>query len=469
MRGVWAGGLVVLLAILTSAVAAEEDEPRGSPPAAPATDAAADALRAVSLGRPVPLAEEPPGPLGDRVAGATPIKPVSFSEPEPLTSTSPAPAPLPNTSNPPPAPLSPTALASNTPPPVSANYQAPEPPPPALNLPLPPAGPIPGPAAEPYNCGVVNQPPGAGGRSWWDKTKDFCGGFPWFGKGDAFEANDHHHWFCSDHEFPGVISPVSNPFFFEDPRSLTEVRPIFMYNATPTKNPIFHGGDIEFFGLQARLAFNECWSLVISEFGFISMEPHFANQDFQPHTGFAAIKIGPKWTFLRNESSGTLAAAGLTFDIPVGDRKVFQDTGSLGLVPYITAAQSFGHTGYGTFHAMGTLGFDFGVDSKRSDDFFTSLHLDFDIGDLHKLFPLIELNNFLYISNGKREDINFEGRDLANFGARHISGHDELSLAAGMRYRLNENINFGLVAEVPLTNNRDLLDYRITLDVIFRY
>ena len=38
-------------------------------------------------------------------------------------------------------------------------------------------------------------------------------------------------WFKSDHVFDGFISPVTNPFLFEDPRSLTEVRPIFMYPA----------------------------------------------------------------------------------------------------------------------------------------------------------------------------------------------------------------------------------------------
>ena len=36
-------------------------------------------------------------------------------------------------------------------------------------------------------------------------------------------------WFKSDHCLDSFISPVSNPFLFEDPRSLTEVRPIFIY------------------------------------------------------------------------------------------------------------------------------------------------------------------------------------------------------------------------------------------------
>ena len=37
----------------------------------------------------------------------------------------------------------------------------------------------------------------------------------------------------SDHCFDRFISPISNPFFFEDPRSLTEVRGIFIDNSLP--------------------------------------------------------------------------------------------------------------------------------------------------------------------------------------------------------------------------------------------
>ena len=37
----------------------------------------------------------------------------------------------------------------------------------------------------------------------------------------------------SDHCFDDFISPISNPFFFEDPRSLTEFRGIFLDNSLP--------------------------------------------------------------------------------------------------------------------------------------------------------------------------------------------------------------------------------------------
>ena len=54
-------------------------------------------------------------------------------------------------------------------------------------------------------------------------------------------------WFRSDHCFDQFSSPISNPFLFEDPRALTEVRPIFMWQTTPSGNPRYRGGNVEFF------------------------------------------------------------------------------------------------------------------------------------------------------------------------------------------------------------------------------
>ena len=250
---------------------------------------------------------------------------------------------------------------------------------------------------------------------------------------------------------------------------MTELRPIFMYQGSPSKNPIFHGGDIEYLGLQGRLALTECWSLVFNKFGVTWMEPHFGTAVFEPHDGFSEIMFGPKFTFLRNEGIKTLGAVGLTIDIPAGDRKVLQDTGSLSLIPYVSMAQSFFATGYGSMQAMGTLGYNLGVDNKRSDNLFLSLHLDYDVLNLHKIYPLVEMNMFYYTSNGKANNLNFEGRDLFNFGSTSVSGHSEVSLAVGARYKVNESLQLGLIAEVPLTAHRDLMDYRVTFDVIFRY
>src|SRR5262249_6148219 len=146
-------------------------------------------------------------------------------------------------------------VSYSDPPPVSDGYlvrvqstDAPPPPPLAVPPPAPPG--VVGTPAEQYNCGVATHNPAPGG-GFWDKAKGCFTGFPWC-KG-VFDTTGNQHLFESDHSFDGFISPVTNPFYFEDPRSLTEVRPIFMWQGSPTKNPIFHGGDIEFFGLQGRL------------------------------------------------------------------------------------------------------------------------------------------------------------------------------------------------------------------------
>jgi hypothetical protein len=418
MRAMFRATLVLAWGLLVSCVRADENSFSAASPAnAPL----------VTLGRPVALGAVVDKSLTASSMADSQIRPAAYTSPAPATSV--AQAPPPNT--------------------------------PVLSLPPLSAPAIPTSSAEQYNCGVVTKSPGTE-ESFWDKCKGAVTGLPSAVTGRAL--------FQSDHAFDGFISPVTNPFYFEDPRSLTEVRPLFIYQSTPTGNPIFHGGDIEYLGLQGRLALTDCFSLVMTKFGEVWIEPHDGTPAFQDHAGFAELIIGPKVTFWRNESTGTLAAAGLNFDIPTGSAKVLQDTGTLTLEPYISAGQSFCRTSYGTFHALGTLGFNLSIDNQRSDNVFTSLHLDFDYGDLHKIYPLLEFNWFYYTSNGNVQPINFEGRDLFNSGSTMISGHNEVTIAPGIRYKVNECFQLGFAAEFQLTNpSRSVTDYRLMVDLIFRY
>jgi hypothetical protein len=274
--------------------------------------------------------------------------------------------------------------------------------------------------------------------------------------------------FESDHCFDNFISPVSNPFLFEDPRSLTEVRPIFLYQTLPGSGPFVNHGNTEFFGTQVRLAITQNWSVVINKLGGVSLNP--GSDSLLPGaTGFAEFWLGPKFTFIRNTETGTVAAGGLTFQIPTGPGKVAQDTGSLSLTPYLTAAQNFGCTSYGSFNVMDTLGFTFRTDGERSNYFFNSIHLDFDVGNLHRVYPLLELNWFYYTQSGSARDFGFEGRDLFNFGSTRVSGQNNLTIAAGARYKFSECFQTGIALEFPLAGSRELLNFRLGIDFIFRY
>ena len=329
-------------------------------------------------------------------------------------------------------------------------------------VPPPPVG------TEPFNNGAVLPPPppgaGAGGNFWEKGWQGFIGSF----------QRRSGQLFQSDHagDFDQFASPVSSPFLTVDPRALTEVKPIFIYQTIPTKNDVFHGGSVEFFGLAGSVALTERWSLVLNKMGGIFVQPSdktFTNG--QDANSFSELWLGPKYTFYRDECNNTVAAAGLTFQIPAGNRQAFQNTGSLSLAPYFSFAKTFGKLPgqFGNFNYMSTTGFSFGTDSQRSDYFYSNFHVDFDVGGQHKFYPLIELNWTRYISSGGANPFFSEGGDLFNFGSTNVSHHNLLTLATGARYKFSERVQTGVAFEFPLTNARDINDFRITVDLILRY
>jgi hypothetical protein len=320
---------------------------------------------------------------------------------------------------------------------------------------VPPPG-IPAIPADPVYGG---QPTGPAAGGFWSKTGELFGfGCPCPGR--AFLQSDH----CFD-EF---ASPVTNPFQFEDPRALTEVRPIFMYQTVQRNNPSFSRESIQDYNLQVRVALTDRLSIVMQEFGVVHIGADRSSA-FGDETGFSEVQIGPKFTFYRCEQTGTVAAAGLTFDIPAGPHKVFQDTGMLTLRPYLSFAQNFGHTSYGSFNFMSTFGYNFGTDNRRSDNFFSSYHLDFNVANANKIYPFLELTWRHYTENGGAEPFHFEGGDLFNFGSEHVAGKDFLSLAPGVRYKFTEWAQIGTAVEFPVIRNHDIENFRWTIDLIFRY
>jgi hypothetical protein len=293
----------------------------------------------------------------------------------------------------------------------------------------------------------------------WTRTREYFS----FGNGQGFLQ-------C-DHAFDVLASPVSNPFFFEDPRSLTEIRPIFIYQSAPNNNPLFHGGNAGFFGVQGRIALNQQWSIVLNELGFVWLNPKNGDDVLSSDTGFAEVRIGPKWTFCRDDNAGFVAATGLTFEIPVGSDRVFQNTGNLGLDPYITVAKNFGRlpNSWGSFNVIGEAGYSFAVDSQRAEFLHGSLHLDYDVANLHRFYPLIEFNWFHYTKGGRRTNLGFEGADLVNFGSSSVGNRDYVTFAAGMRYKWSEAIQIGGAVEWPISKEKGINDFRVTLDMIFRF
>jgi hypothetical protein len=275
-------------------------------------------------------------------------------------------------------------------------------------------------------------------------------------------------WFHSDHAFDGFISPVTNPFLFEDPRSLTELRPIFIYQKIPGSQVDFRGGNISYFGVQGRLAITDRLSFVINKLGGTWVNPG-GDSIIPNQAGFSEIWFGPKYTFIRNEESGSLVAGGLQFQAPIGSQSAFQSNGTLSLVPYVSGAQNlFRDFAAGSVNVMGTTGYSFSTTSARSDYWYLSGHVDLDVLNCHHFYPLIEMNYFVNTRNGNTTNIGVEGRDLINFGGQ-ASGKGLLTGAIGARYKITEAAQVGGAFEIPIAGPHDLFQYRFTLDFILRY
>ncbi len=287
--------------------------------------------------------------------------------------------------------------------------------------------------------------------------------------GDRVEGVLGHRaeWFRSDHAFDGFISPVTNPFLFEDPRALTEVRPIFIYQKVPGGHPDFPGGNISFFGTQARLAVTDRLSFTIHKFGGVWFNTGSGSL-YENQSGFAEFWFGPKYTFIRSEETGSLLAGGLQFQVPTSSG-AFQNAGSLSLVPYVTYGQNFlRDLRVGSFNGLVGTGYSFSTNSARSDYYYLSGHIDLDVLNYHHFYPLFEMNWFLYTTNGKTLPLGTEGRDLINFGGQ-AKGHGLLTGAFGARYKISECAQMGAAFEIPFAGPKDLFQYRFTIDFILRY
>lgn len=372
-----------------------------------------------------------------------------------------------------PTPISlgvPVPLSQSSPPSPTSQYivraQTPEPPP-------PPPSPFGGPGTpvqtgqEAFNCGVVNNDADKGnffvrlgdkGRRCWE---DLTGGF----------GASNRAAFQSDHAFDLFSSPVTSIFLMEDPRALTELRPFFIWQKTPDANPIFAGSSNFLVGAQARVALTERISIVANKTGLIFSNPDNPNNipGYEDSTSLTELWLGPKFTIIRNDVSNTVAALGVTFQIPVGSSSAFQSTRSFSVDPYFSIAQNFLRSSYGSFNVTSTTGYALGF-SQRSDYLHSGVELNFNCANANKIYPLLALNYAYYLDSGDRRTQNFEGRDIFNFGANQVGGLHNLTVGTGFRYNFSQHVQFGIAGEFNVLNSSRQMDaIRVTVDMILRY
>jgi hypothetical protein len=253
-----------------------------------------------------------------------------------------------------------------------------------------------------------------------------------------------------------MISPISNPVQFEDPRMSTELRPIYMYHKMPS-DFVTGSGNVQVVAAQIRYAINDRFAIIATKDGYIDLNP---DENLTDEEGSANLGGGFKYAFYKDDQLGRIATAGLRYEAATGDPDVFQGQGDGIINPLLTGAMALGPV-----NLMSMTQLRVAVDDEDSSFFDYSLHADYPINDF---YPSLELNVVDVIDEGERIGLTGEGFDLVNFGSSASEGKTTVTMAVGARYRLTKDVDLGAAYEFALTNHDDIFDWRITTDMIFK-
>ncbi len=260
----------------------------------------------------------------------------------------------------------------------------------------------------------------------------------------------------SDHAFDDFISPSTNPIFFEDPRNVTEARALFIQH----KVPLAAGsGDVQVYALQLRARLSEYVSLIATKDGYIKSTNPLVND------GWADLSAGLKFNLIRDVQNQRLLSGGFTFELPTGEADPLQGNGDGELNLFLTGGKKIGCRG----HWLSAAGMRVPMNSTdESMSSYWSNH--FDIQVRRGFYLLAEMNWYHWLQAGQDGPIfGVEGLDLINLGSPGVAGNDIVTSAAGVKFKPNCHNEIGVAWEFPLTERRDIIDNRLTVDWIFRY
>jgi hypothetical protein len=258
--------------------------------------------------------------------------------------------------------------------------------------------------------------------------------------------------------FTHYVAPVSSPIFNETPYITTEIRPMWIHQEIPGSFAT-GGGDIDGLAAQIRVA-------ITDRLGFIATKDGWADVDFdgvlQSEDGALNLAFGLKYAVVAQAETNTLVTVGIKYEAPAGDIKSsgirLQGQGD-GLIDlFVAGARTFGPLGL-----EANVGTQIAMDGDDDMSFaHYSLHVDYEV--LERIYPLLEINGFSPIDDGNRTNVGANGLDLVNLGSGNAS--TVVTFAPGVRVRLHEHADFGFAYEVPMTDDQDLMNWRVTTDFV---
>ncbi len=260
----------------------------------------------------------------------------------------------------------------------------------------------------------------------------------------------------SEREFDDFISPMTNPVFFEDPRTLSEVRFIALHHRLPDA---LGGNSVQAYAPQIRLAVTDRLSLLLTKGSVIYTQSPLLD------SGFLDIAGGFKYNLLRDPVAGRLLSGGVTFETATGSSKSFQGNGDGEFNFFLSGGTRIGQRS----HYLSTFGLRQPLDEQAENRvMYWSSHFDRRL--THRpIYLFTEFNWFHYLSDGAAFPLPIEGGDIFNLGSPGIAGNNLVTQAVGVKWKRYGQLEAGAAFEFPLTERKGLLENRWTFDLAIRY
>ncbi|MFK8115123.1 MAG: hypothetical protein AB8B91_23175, partial [Rubripirellula sp.] len=216
---------------------------------------------------------------------------------------------------------------------------------------------------------------------------------------------------------------------------------------------------------QFRVALTDRLSLIAVKDGFIVDNTEGA-LDGLLDDGWADVSAGLKYNFLRDTQRGTLGSVGFTYEIPVGSNRALQSVGDGEFHLFATAGQRLWD---GNAHLLSSFGYRLPVDGDRQS---SAVHWSnhFDVKVAKRLYAFTEVAWWHWTDDANNgAPLGVSGQDLFNLSVSNVDGNDLVTQNVGFKFKPRRNIEAGFAYEFPLTNFEDVIEDRVTLDLIVRY
>lgn len=254
-----------------------------------------------------------------------------------------------------------------------------------------------------------------------------------------------------------TIAPVTNPIFFEDAIIRSEIRPIFVHHTID--NNFLGGGTAQLYALQLRYAVTDRFALIATQDGYFDIN----NDALANPNGWMDLAVGFKYALIDNPAAQFILTPGLTYQIPTGERDVFQGRGGGEFNPFVSFQK-----GFGNLHVSGNLGLRIPVTTDEQNLMaHYSLMVDYYVN--RWFIPFVSANFWTNLNDGTNIGLRSNGYDVINFGANDANGVTQGMVGIGFRSRITNNIDLGAAYEVAAIRPYGLTNNRLTFDMCIRF